>query len=90
MKRKPNPKPDGRTPSRDNPMFLDRRAPPGLTFSQFGAAMLVDGLTPHAAIGRILEHLGLSTPQAEKPPPIREVVRVAEYADGWGVPAKWA
>jgi len=33
---------------------------------------LAAGVT--AAIGRILEHLGLSTPQAEKPPPIRDIV----------------
>jgi predicted DCC family thiol-disulfide oxidoreductase YuxK len=31
-----------------------------------------------------------SAPQAEKPPPIREVVRVAGHADSWGVPAEWA
>jgi hypothetical protein len=31
----------------------------------------------------------LSTPQAEKPPPIRKTVRVAEHGEGWGVPAEW-
>jgi hypothetical protein len=41
------------------------------------------------AIRRILDHLGLSTPEAEKPPPLREVVRVAEHGEGWGVPAEW-
>jgi hypothetical protein len=45
-------------------------------------------VTNAAAIGRILEHLGLSTPEAEKPPP-PEIRRVAEHGDGWGVPADW-
>ena len=37
-----------------------------------------------------LEHLGLSSPQAAKPPPpLREVLRVAEHADGWGTPQQW-
>jgi hypothetical protein len=49
-------------------------------------AFLTDGL----AIRRILDHLGLSTPEAEKPPPPpREVLRVAEHGEGWGVPAEW-
>jgi hypothetical protein len=51
---------------------------------------IVGFVTGSAAIGRILEHLGLSRPQTEKPPPIRELVRVAEHVDGWGVPAAWA
>jgi hypothetical protein len=47
-------------------------------------------LTDAVAIRRILEHLGLSTPEAEKPPPApREVLRVAEHGEGWGVPADW-
>jgi hypothetical protein len=33
--------------------------------------------------------LGLSTPEAEKPPPQREILRVAEHGEGWGVPAEW-
>jgi hypothetical protein len=42
------------------------------------------------AIGKILEHLGLGTPEAAKPPAsAREVLRVAEHGDGWGVPAQW-
>jgi hypothetical protein len=42
------------------------------------------------AIRRILDHLGLSTPEAQRPPPPpREVVRVAEHGEGWGVPADW-
>ncbi len=47
-------------------------------------------VTDSGAIGRILDHLGLSNPQAEKPPPpVREVLRVAEYEEGWGVPQEW-
>ena len=40
-------------------------------------------------LGRILEHLGLSAPEAQKPPPVQEILRVAEHGDGWGVPADW-
>jgi hypothetical protein len=51
---------------------------------------LVAFVTDQMAIGRILDHLGLSTPRAEKPPPLTpEILRVAEYDDGWGVPAEW-
>jgi len=47
-------------------------------------------VTDHVAIGKILDHLGLSSPQAEEPPPPpREVVQVAEHADGWGTPQQW-
>jgi hypothetical protein len=47
-------------------------------------------VTDQMAIGKILEHLGLSSPQAAKPPPpAREVLRVAEHADGWGAPQQW-
>ncbi len=49
---------------------------------------IVAFVTDKAALGRILEHLGLSRPEAEKPPPAREVLLVAERADGWGVPAE--
>jgi hypothetical protein len=32
-------------------------------------------------------HTGhLSSPQAGNPPPLREVLRVAEQAEGWGLP----
>jgi len=42
------------------------------------------------AIGQILDHLCLSTPEAAKPPPpARELLCVAEHGDGWGVPAEW-
>jgi hypothetical protein len=50
---------------------------------------IVGFVTDSVAIGRILDHLGLSTPQAERPPPIREIARVAEHGEGWGVPAQW-
>ena len=50
---------------------------------------VVGFVTDAVAIGRILEHLGLSTPQSEKPPPVREIVRVAEHGKGWGVLADW-
>ncbi len=47
-------------------------------------------VTDSVAIGRILDHLGLSKPEAQKPPPpVREGRRVAEHADGWGVPQEW-
>jgi hypothetical protein len=45
-------------------------------------------VTDSGAIGRILDNLGLSNPQADKPPP-REMLRVAEHGDGWGVPQEW-
>lgn len=41
------------------------------------------------AIGRILEHLGLRPAQQDKPPPAREILRVAEPGEGWSVPASW-
>jgi hypothetical protein len=51
---------------------------------------LIAFVTDQMAIGKILDHLGLSTPEAAKPPPpARELVRVAEHGDGWGVPAEW-
>lgn len=46
-------------------------------------------VTDTVAIRRIIEHLGLSTPEAAKPPPVREVLRIAEHGEGWGVPAEW-
>ena len=51
---------------------------------------LIAFVTDQMAIGKILDHLGLSTPEAAKPPPpTRELLRVAEHGDGWGVPAEW-
>jgi hypothetical protein len=46
-------------------------------------------VTDSFAVRRILDHLGLSPPEPEKPPPAREILRVAEYGEGWGVPAQW-
>jgi hypothetical protein len=50
---------------------------------------IVAFLTDAFAIGRILDHLGLSTPEAEKPPLLRESLRVAEHGEDGGVPAEW-
>ena len=50
---------------------------------------IVAFLTDALAIRKILDHLGLSTPEADKPPPPREVLRVAEHGEGWGVSAQW-
>ena len=41
------------------------------------------------SISRILDHLGLRVPKQNKPPPPREILRVAETGEGWGVPASW-
>ena len=41
------------------------------------------------AIRRIVDHLGLSPSQQDKPPPARQIVRVAETGEGWGVRASW-
>jgi hypothetical protein len=43
-------------------------------------------LTDQLSIRRILDHLGLSTPPQNKPPPVREILRVTEHGEGWGVP----
>jgi hypothetical protein len=40
--------------------------------------------------GEPADHLGLSTPEVDKPPPpLPEILRVAEQGGGWGVPAGW-
>jgi hypothetical protein len=39
-------------------------------------------ITDEISIKRILDHLGLSPPEEEKPPPIREVVRVLVDDEG--------
>jgi hypothetical protein len=63
----------GNSPSREGVAH-----PPGRAF-----------VTNQLTITRILDHPGLSAPQAEKPPPpVREVLRVVEHGDGWGVPAQ--
>jgi hypothetical protein len=46
--------------------------------------------TDSFAIRQILDQLGLVPTQEAKPPPVRELLRVAEQAEGWGVPANWA
>ena len=46
-------------------------------------------LTDQLSIRRILDHLGLSTPPQDRPPPVREILRVGEHGDGWGVSAEW-
>jgi hypothetical protein len=51
---------------------------------------LIAFVTDQMAIGKILDHLGLSSPETAKPPPpVREVLRVAEHADGWSTPQQW-
>jgi hypothetical protein len=42
-------------------------------------------LTDELSIRRILDHLGLSAPVQDKPPPVREILRVAEQGESWGV-----
>jgi hypothetical protein len=54
-----------------------------------GPLKVVAYVTDELSITRILDHLGLSPPPPEKPPPTREVLRVAEYGEGWGLPAEW-
>jgi hypothetical protein len=41
------------------------------------------------SIRRILDHLDLGPPEQDRPPPTREILRVAEAGEGWGVPAEW-
>ena len=47
-------------------------------------------VTDQHSIRRVLEHLGLQTPDQDRAPPAREVLRVAEHGEGWGVPADWS
>ena len=51
--------------------------------------LMIAFLTDQLSIRRILDHLGLGTPAQNKPPPVREILRVAEHGEGWGVPADW-
>jgi hypothetical protein len=46
-------------------------------------------VTDQLSIRRILDHLGLSLLEQDKPPPAREILRVAEQGEGWGVPLSW-
>jgi hypothetical protein len=54
-----------------------------------GPLKVVAYITHTVAIRRILDHLGLCPEPQEKPPPLREVLRVAEHGEGWGVSAEW-
>jgi hypothetical protein len=47
-----------------------------------GPLKIVAYITDELSIRRILDHLGLSPPEQEKPPPRREVVRVPVDDDG--------
>ena len=61
-----------------------------LVCSRCGQRMSVIAfLTDQVSIRRILDHLGLSTAPQDRPPPVRELLRVAEHGEGWGVPADW-
>jgi hypothetical protein len=46
-------------------------------------------LTDQVSIRKILDHLGLGASEQAKPPPVGEILRVAEHGEGWGVPAEW-
>lgn len=60
-----------------------------LVCSRCGQRMSIVAFVTNAyAIHAFLDHLGLSTSEAEKPPPIREVLRVAKHGEGWDVPAQ--
>ena len=50
---------------------------------------LIAFVTDQMAVGKILDHLGLRAPPQDKPPPVRELLRVAEHGEGWGVPTDW-
>ena len=65
-------------------------APHALVCTHCGQRMqMIASLTDRVCIRRILDHLGLSTPPQDRPPPVREILRVAEHGEGWGVPAEW-
>lgn len=44
-------------------------------------------VTDQIAVRKLLDYRGLGTPRAEMPPPILEILHVAEQGEGWGVPA---
>jgi hypothetical protein len=57
-----------------------------LVCGQCGGKLKVTGyLTDEISIKRILDALGLSPPEDEKPPPAREVLRVTVDEEGWEI-----
>jgi hypothetical protein len=71
----------------DTTAYLVRN--PGPLCVRCGQRMsMVAFVTDAFAIRRILDHLWLSTLEAERRP-LREALRVAEPAEGWGAPAEW-
>ena len=52
-----------------------------------GPLKIVAYITDELSITRILDHLGLSPPPQEKPPPTRELVRVPVDDEGREIPA---
>jgi hypothetical protein len=57
-----------------------------LVCGQCGGKLKVTGyLTDEISIKRILDALGLSPPEDEKPPPAREVLRVPVDEEGWEI-----
>lgn len=46
-------------------------------------------MTGPLTTGESLSLCWVSMPTEPPPPPAREVLRVAEHGDGWGVPADW-
>ena len=53
-----------------------------------GPLKIVAYITDELSIRRILDHLGLSPPQQQKPPPTREVVRVPLDDEGREIRAR--
>lgn len=66
---------------------LPRGSPPLPPLCQ--AMSILAFVSDQHSISRILEHLGLRSPELDRPPPPREILRVAELGEGWGVPASW-
>ena len=53
-----------------------------LVCTRCGKRMSIVGfVTDAVAIGRILDQLGLSSSEAEKPPPVPEILRAAKHGD---------
>ena len=53
-----------------------------------GPLKIVAYITDELSIRRILDHLGLSPPQQQKPPPTRELVRVPVDDEGREIQAR--